>query len=163
LPPHPCRPTLNPTEQEFAALTEKGISMTKRVLRIVGLLSLLLAMAVLGGGVSAAGPGTAKLTSVVTSLEDMGWGHDQKKIKCTFEIDNPSLDKILVSIKWTPTSEPYPYGTGWTDNPIRETKYSAQFDAAAAEEANSITISGFNKTTGNTDFTETVPVPGSWP
>jgi hypothetical protein len=139
--------------------------MKKRVVRIIGLLPLLLAMTVLGGGVAAADPGTATLTKAETSLRPSGWG-DKQWIDCTFTIDNPSEDGIWVEINWDPGGK-YSgfYRVGiYSQATIRDTGSSDGYVYGLdGSQVSSIAIRGLNKTTGNTDFTETVPVPGSWP
>lgn len=130
---------------------------------MIGLLPLLLAMTVLGGGVSAADPGTATLTKAVTWIEtDENNPNWNPTYHCEFWIDNPNEDSITVFIKWDESEGFVRVGGGYSQATIHEVAGNLVNDNSA-----SITIRGVNHTTNwpevTTDFEQEVPMPGSWP
>ncbi len=133
-----------------------------RVLRIIGLLPLLLAMIVLGSGVSAAGPGTATLTMAKTWIKVQDPSHPEwaRSYMCEFWIDNPSKDGIRVDIQW---DEP---GFDHVGGPAGKYSGTTIHDTGGNlvnSPVSEITIRGTNTTTNNIDFEVTVPMPGTWP
>ncbi len=133
--------------------------MKKRLLRIIGLLPLLLAMTVLGTGVSAAQTEPATLTWArcwikIVVPSQPNW---EQIYMCALEIDNPSAKNIKLSLTF---EGPEPEVVRFPSEEI--IKYPELGTPVRSDPpASSVTIQG--ERNGNIEFKEIVPMPGSWP
>ncbi len=135
--------------------------MTKHVLRIIALLPLLLAMTVLGSGVSAAQT-EPTLTKVVTQIESVDESQPNwaRNIKFEYWIDNPSETAFWLQVNWKQPEDWHNVGR-YSQASIHDESGTAGIEPQL--QVNSIMLRGRNGTTGQVYFTVTVPVPGTWP
>jgi len=134
--------------------------MTKRALRIIGLLPLLFAMTVLGTGVSAAQTEPATLTRAKCWIKlidesNPNWGQDYE---CELSIANPSEEHFDLYITFEgPDPEVHRRPAGEAEIYYPQLGTLVRSDPPAS----SATIQG--KRNGKIEFEQIVPIPGSWP
>lgn len=134
--------------------------MTKRALRIIGLLPLLFAMTVLGTGVSAAQTEPATLTRAKCWIKivDESQPNWEQLYECELSIANPSEEHFDLYITFEgPAPEVHRRVSGEAE------VYYPQLGSPVRSDppASSATIQG--KRNGTIEFEQIVPVPGSWP